>query len=288
MAKYEDYKRTINKHNVYCFNNIYELANLTKEHIGQTLNGGTESEETRKSYNNDFYECENIDDALNKMEKGWDFAIDKLNKGMNNVNYTTKNTFKHDVVGFTPCVPRYLNGIPTNMVRQVKEQAKEKVIILNRPINVHGGVTTDEIIRYATTFMSIVNKLESEGYKVGINILTMTFDLNFSKTIPVVSTKLCVKKPSERLNIAQISFACCNPDYQRRIQFKLRENVPECSKIACHYGGYGRSCEGYYTDPNKVRDAYMNIINKGEYYIPLKVEKWQLDDDIFKVIVKKN
>lgn len=284
MARYEDYKRTINKYNVYCFNNIYELVNLTKEYVGKSLNGGKQSEGRKDGYNDSFYECENIDEALNKMEKGWDFAIDKLNKGMNNINYTTKNTFKHDVVGFTPCVPRYLNGIPTNMVRQVKEQTKEKVIILNRPINVNGGVSVDEIIRYATTFMTIVNKLESEGYKVGINILTMTFD----GSNPVISTKLCVKKPSERLNIAKISFACCNPDYQRRIQFKLRENVPECDKIATVYGGYGRSCEYYYNSPDKIKNAYMNIINKGEYYIPLRVEKWQLDDDIFKVITKKN
>lgn len=209
-------------------------------------------------------------EAEDLLLHGWEYMAkelkSKIDVNLKATGYTQKSVY--DVVGFTPSVPRYLQGIPTNMINAKRIPKKEKIITINKSISYSWKASRDEIIQESVRVLNLVNSLELQGYRVKLNIVwkvSNTQDVwgfgTSSGKLYVV--KVNVKQPTQRLNMKQIAFPMVHPSMLRRICFKTIETDEWCNGKNFHIG---------YGIPNNTSEG----ITSGEYYIPAMEVKGEI------------
>lgn len=233
------------------FSSINELVKHNRE--GHYTFDFMHKKASEKMDTDGWYGTSSYAEAEDLLLHGWEYMAkelkSKIDVNMKATGHTQKSIY--DVVGFTPSVPRYLQGIPTNMVNTKRIPKKEKVITINKSISYSWRISREEIIQESVRVLNLANALESQGYRVKLNIVWKVS--NTSGKLYVV--KVNVKQPTQRLNIKQIAFPMVHPSMLRRICFKTIETDEWCNG-KCFHIGYGI--------PNNKSDG----ITSGEYYIP--------------------
>jgi hypothetical protein len=164
-------------------------------------------------------------DPLNKMKK----AILKIGE-MDNYQ---RPRIKNDFVGFVPHVPNTLMNLPQTMINKQKLPQKSKTIHLTYSPCVHSGISTDDIIESGILFVSLVNSLEKQNYRVKIDILMATAS---DKNAAIYTCN--VKEYDQTLNLLKLTFPLVHPSMLRRFSFKWLETVPNL-KDSYFLNGYG-------------------------------------------------
>ena len=211
------------------FDNIQEMVTYIKNTpaTNKFKLFGLESEKTT---NPEWYGTKNIKEAYELLRSGWVDKSKELEQKLNSRIQKEAAPVMHqrsvyDVVGGNCSVPRYLQGVPTSMIRQVRQPVKEKVVTVNFCCSFAARVKAEEITERAIDCLSYVKKLEDTGTRVNVNVVWATTKPNerFAWVVPV-------KKSSERLSIAKLAFTLCHPSMLRRIMFCCLErdtDVPE-------------------------------------------------------------
>lgn len=227
----------------------------------QTINSRTQNPEIKSKQSetgrfsfagtNDYNEAENLllhgcveeSEKLNEMLK-----LKTLKKK------SIKNTY--DVAGFQCSVPRYLQGIPTNMINQKVVTKKQKVITITKNITYSASVKKETIEEESVKVLQLVNNLEKQGYRVILNVTMIVKSKNGNI---ILCNKVRIKNANERLNLSKISFPMVHSSYLRRIMFKWIETFEYTT----------RSFDTNYGTPVKCED-FNNIIknnkNDNEYF----------------------
>ena len=116
----------------------------------QTINSRQQNPEitSKMSENGDysFTGTHNYNEAENLLLHGWTEESEKLNEMLKLKTLkekSVKNTY--DVAGFQCSVPRYLQGIPTNMINQKVVTKKQKVITITKNISYAAHVSKETI-----------------------------------------------------------------------------------------------------------------------------------------------
>jgi hypothetical protein len=160
---------------------------------------------------------------------------------------------KFDVVGGNCSVPRYLQGIPTAMINKKSVMQKQKVITIVKHIGYLGNVSADKIMENSIKALQIVKKLEAQGYRVNLDVMSPAISAN--------ETAVCrvrIKSANERLNVSKVAFPMVHPDMLRRMVFRFREVCPEL-KSRTWIGSMGSTIY----DRAKVK----SFLKEGEYYL---------------------
>ena len=180
-----------------------------------------------------WYCSRNLDDAIEICETGWFEKAKRLTTRIK--TYSTTSDFTKyqkrfiDQAGFQPIVPLYLAGMPNNMMNSKFDQKKQKIITITKSIGYRGDVSPMQIEEESLKTLSIVQMLESKGYRVNLNICNTWFDQSKNH----ITLKINIKKANEKLNISKIAFPLTHPSMLRRLIFRFREIIPEhCSRIA--------------------------------------------------------
>ena len=212
------------------------------QYIENTPDNGYLIGSSRKTGKSSWYGTDTFEEALELMKNGWTDKSkeleEKLNKKLNKEpTQVTRQKSVYDVVGGNCSVPRYLQGVPTSMIRQVRTPVKQKVVTVNYSFTFSSEVTGQQITDWAVDCLSYVKHLEDTGVRVNLNIVRVTHEYTdyLAQVIPV-------KKSTERLSIAKIAFCLCNPAMLRRIGFALLEkdeNLPKMKHGAGFRWGYG-------------------------------------------------
>nr|DAY87060.1 MAG TPA: hypothetical protein [Caudoviricetes sp.] len=201
-----------------------------------------------------FTETENFEEAKDLLLHGWEHGTREIKGRMEaketGVNMKQKTVY--DVVGYQCSVPRYLQGIPTNMINKKAVSQKNKVITINKMCSYSACVSSSTMKTESVKVLQLVNRLEKQGYRVNLNVIFGSRKRN------TVVTKVRIKTSSQRLNIKQTAFPLVHPSMLRRMIFAVWERSEECSYGGFEYG-YGRVCDNY---------AFSKTCNKGEYLIP--------------------
>lgn len=174
----------------------------------------------RFSGTNDYNEAENL------LLHGWTEESEKLNEMLKLKSLkekSVKNTY--DVAGFQCSVPRYLQGIPTNMINQKVVTKKQKIITITKNISYSTSVSKKNIEKESIKVLQLVNNLEKQGYRVILNVIMICEEYNV-----VICNKVRIKNASERLNLSKVSFPMVHPSYLRRIMFKWIETFEYTTK----------------------------------------------------------
>lgn len=217
-----------------------KITSKTSEDVGYTFTG-------THSYN----------EAENLLLHGWIEESEKLNEMLKLKvlkEKSVKNTY--DVAGFQCSVPRYLQGIPTNMINQKLVTKKQKVITITKNISYSTFVGKETIEEESVKVLQLVNNLEKQGYRV---ILNVTMICKSKKGGIILCNKVRIKNASERLNLSKVSFPMVHSSYLRRIMFRWIETFEYTTKSFDNNYGVPVKCEDF-------NNIIKNNKNDKEYF----------------------
>lgn len=200
-----------------------------------------------------------LDEARKLLREGWSEGADKIAKAIqvDKVPHAVmRSTPAYGMVGGQASVPRYIQGIPTNMVDRKNVQQKQKIIVINREISVVGGVTSGEMMIEGIKAMQIVQALEGKGFRVKLNLTSASTAGGNNN----VALRITVKKPEERLSLLKVAFPLAHTSMLRRIEFSWMER----SEIV-----YNRSYLKGYGQPNGER--LKALLPQGEVFLPARI-----------------
>ena len=229
------------------FENYITNSPLNEVFRWETLSSvkGTQSFTQTKSY----------EEATSLFKNGWDSMAQNITHQLNVKKCQTLDTHVQkvmfDVVGFQASVPRYLQGIPTNMVNKKLVPIKQKVITLNKDISYNAYTSTQDIIDASIQTLQLIKKLEAQGIRVNLNLI---FGAKADKNTEVVKIRL--KSANERLNISKLAFPLVHPSMLRRLLFRYIEVAPTVTKG--FRWGYGYPLDG----------SQLKAYCKDEYVLP--------------------
>lgn len=223
-----------------------------------------------------FTGTKSFEEAVDMFKHGWDSGVKKIQialKGLptsETTNFVQKTLY--DVSGFQCSVPRYLQGIPTNMINSKKTAVKQKVITLNKIVNYTAMYKSDEIIKWGAETIRVIEAIERKGYRVKLNIVISN---RCYSEVEIV--RIPVKKPNERLNLSKLAFPLAHTSMFRRLGFRYIEVSPTCSKS--WRSGYGISHDEY-----EVKHVLDTLNIKNEIVLP----KYLSDSDKIVEKITKN
>lgn len=251
MSETDKYSRVYSKANIEC--NLYH---------SHTLSNNTE--------NGTFY-FDTFDEALKALKYGWEDGRCQLESKVKELNLRTNETkkikYEYNVVGGNVCVPRYLQGIPTNMIKSNMVSKETKVINIYKTAPYTSLVSTEEILEDAAKTVIIVNKLEELGYKV--NLYVTKLNENHRREIKF-GVRVKIKDAKMKLNLKKISFCIINPDMQRRMFWRLIELDPDLLEPL---GGYGVGIDNRIMAFNNYSNVNLSKALKREYSKYFKMEE---------------
>lgn len=217
---------------------------------------------------NDYSFCgtSSMEEARELLFHGWEDGAkqlkDKLDAKVNANNIGYKNKTFYDVTGFQCSVPRYLQGIPTNMINNKRVVQKQKVVNITKDFGYSGATSKEVMMRESIKFLRAVEKLEQQGIRCNVFV---SFVSKTSKTNKYINIRIKVKESSQRMNLKQLAFPLAHPSMFRRITFALIERLEDCKNFGTGYG----LC----TEWETVKHLY-----KGEYYVPRNVREEEITD----------
>lgn len=228
-------------------------------------NGGYSSIEG--SY--EFTRTHGFSEACELLKSGWEEGTKRLKDKLETKekSVSTKQKTVYDIAGFQCSVPRYLQGIPTNMINKKTVSQKNKVVTINKNISYSAFVSADKITNECAKVLELINNLENNGYRVNLNIIVGTTVANEDNKYEDY-VKICVKQASQRLNLKQVAFPVMHPSMLRRIFFALMERYEEGYNFA---NGYGRPLDS-------IKDFPKEIFRTNEYYLPRFTEEEKIID----------
>ena len=142
-----------------------------------------------------------------------------------NVSKQTKQKTVYDVCGYQCSVPRYLQGIPTNMINHKVVTKKQKVITITKSVSYSFYVSKEKIEEESIKVLQLVNSLEKQGYRVILNVMIVS-----KKGDTIIANKVRIKNANERLNLSKVSFPMVHPSYLRRINIRWIERFEYTTK----------------------------------------------------------
>ena len=250
-------EQTINTPGYKTYMREFGSLNAFYNYITTTpLNGTFQWEELGSVKNGySFSQTYSFEEATELFKDGWHSMADQLVKKLsvvkNQVVDTEVKKVLYDVVGFQASVPRYLQGIPTNMINKRVVTVKQKVITLDKDISYNCLTNTKQIIEASTQVLLLIKKLEAQGIRVNLNLI-LGVKAGYTKEV----VKVRIKSANERLNISKLAFPLVHPSMLRRLFFRYIEVAPTVTKS--YKWGYGKPLDG----------QELKQYTKDEYLLP--------------------
>ena len=203
----------------------------------------------------EFTGTHSYEQAVEMFKNGWQSKAEELTKKLkviqNQVIDAQVQKVIFDVVGFQASVPRYLQGIPTNMVNKKLVPIKQKIVTINKDISYNCGITTDQIVEASIQTLQLVKRIEAQGIRVNLNLI---WGVKASGSNEIVKIRL--KSANERVNISKLAFPLVHPSMLRRLCFRYLEVAPTITHGYLY--GYGSPLDG----------SQLKTYCKDEYVLP--------------------
>lgn len=191
----------------------------------------------------DFYGTESYAQAEQMMVTGYIEVLDKLRKDIKekekiSAKYAADiaHPIPHtSIVGYCPCVPNAILGLPNSMVSVDRKPMKRKTLSILYCPRGHAGKSQEWFIDAGVALLSAIDLVEKSGIEVQLKICIKYSQDNtgYELTFPTVM----VKDYGERYSLQKISFCIAHPSIFRRIGFKWLETSPDIQKdYSCGYG----------------------------------------------------
>jgi hypothetical protein len=220
------------------FKSIHDLlSNMEKRPMrNQAFNGKDNLASQRIEENKPWSGTTDYNQAMEIMRTGYKDPLEKMKKAILKIGQNEKANrpkLKNDFVGFIPHVPHTIMGLPMTMINKEKQVNKANTIHLIYSVSTASKVSPNDMITGGINFISLVNSLEKQGYRVKIDIIS---SMATNKTLSSFSVN--VKEYGQKLNLLKLTFPLVHPSMLRRIAFKWLETNLEL-KDKDFTAGYG-------------------------------------------------
>lgn len=222
-----------------------------------------------------FAGTKDYEEAVQLFKNGWDSGVKRIQLALKGLPTKEAQNFinrtLYDVVGFQCSVPRYLQGIPTNMVNKKLTPVKQKIVVLNKIVNYTANYKNEDIIKWGAETVKVIEAIERKGFRVKLNVVIAN-----KCGSDVEIAKILVKNPSERLNLSKLAFPLAHTSMFRRLGFRYIEVSPTVDNKWVF--GYG-----YSLNEGEVKKYYKELGFENEIILPKYLSKV---DDIVKDITE--
>ena len=258
----------------YIVENFASIRDLIKSNETRQFNNIFSDPSKRASNKSDsgFSGTKSYEEAVELLKSGYAEPLDKIKRGVEanlRENTTKKTRVKNDIVGYAPCVPNAILGIPQSMINKENAAKKSKIITITHDSTAACYVTKEEFIKAGIVTLTIVNSLEANGYRVELKVV-----FNHSREgNEKIFASVTLKDWRQPLDLKKMCFPFCHPSMLRRIGFRYTETQPQIKNSGWSWG-YGRSevsARGYYTLLDELRQNHL--IKENEKYINLDLCK---------------
>lgn len=167
---------------------------------------------------------ESYQESIEILKNGYTYGANAITKVNLNSKYEKdikKSRQFNDIVGYSAHVPNAIAGIPQSMINKHEVKTKAKVIDLCYVISANSGVSTSKIEESGAKALSIVNALELKGYRVGLNIGTVSVSPGKESLCCFVN----VKSQRQHINVLKCAYLLVHPSFFRRQMFKWLETT---------------------------------------------------------------
>lgn len=213
------------------------------------------------SYNNgqDFTGTRSYAQAKKMVTDGYYGVIKTLKddvKAKSQVNTKWAEDLSHPIphtapVGFCPCVPNAIRGLPNSMISVDRKPMKRKTLSILFSMGANCGTRASWFTEAGSALLSAVDIIEKSGIQTQIKLNFFPSANGNELTFPTV----VIKNYGERYSLQKISFPLAHPSMFRRIGFKWLETTPDITEKG-FANGYGHSPsfdeieENIKTEPN--------------------------------------
>lgn len=236
------------------YDTIGELVRVLME---RPNNEGMKYANSSETSSEKFSGTKNLKQALDFLNNGWTEKLGEIKKGLATKSSvkTTQNTNRRRpttcIVGYAPCVPNAILGLPNSMIATENTPVKVKAVTIVYCPSVSAGWKAERLMKCGIEVLRIVNKLELDGVRVKLVVEGLCSDSGNGTTAQCLVT---VKDWRQPLDLAKIAFPIAHPSLLRRIMFKWLETVPDMND-KYFSSGYGT--------PIPVRESYEDL--KSQY-----------------------
>ena len=178
-------------------------------------------------------------EAESLLLHGWEDVSCELTKCLNATNTGLKTVSKnfYSPVGYQPCIPRYLKGLPDSMIQRKQIQQKQKVLNIIKSICYSSRVRTETIKEESLKVLKLIQSLEAKGYRCNLYIVDgIDKSSNVSNVSEQTLIYLKIKESKQRLNVKQVAFPLVHPSMLRRIFFGVTERLESTKNVGRGYG----------------------------------------------------
>lgn len=183
----------------------------------------------------DFYYFKTFKEAWNNCYFGWDKEFENFKDAIKHVETQTildiskKDTYA--VYGFRPNVPRCLNNNPRNMLTTKSDNKFKRTVVINCNTAYSWYESKQAIFNRGVCIINLIKQLE-----INNNVVLNLFEC-VEKDDEMIYTTINLKKENERINLKQVYFPLVNPDFLRRLIFRIIECTFDIEKS--WFDGYG-------------------------------------------------
>lgn len=252
-----------NKDKMVIFDSIMEVVQFNRNTERTEYYQKYHTSDSMSSNDYRFTKTSNYEEAEDMLLHGWDSMAEKLTNKLGKItckNNGYKNKTVYGVQGYQACVPRYLQGVPDNMVSNKRIVTKQKVINIVKDFGYSGSTSTDVIEKESIKVLKAINELELKGYRVNLSIVFVSEYRG--KYIGLV---VKIKDAGQKMNVKQLAFPLVHPSMFRRIMFGLIERLEETKDFGMGYG----ICTTY----EETKHLF-----EGQYFIPRIVSEQEITD----------
>jgi len=240
---------------------------IEKREVNAVYQGARLSSQNRNSSESSWYGSKSFEESNDLIRNGYKEPLDQLKKELVKLNKQNRADRKQPILSVTGTsvdVPRSLMGLPKSMYKRENSPIKKKTIHLMYGFSAVGTTKPRDLIKGGTMFLSLVNSLEKQGYRVKIDIMRCTT----SSTTNAIGYTCTLKEYNQGLNLLKLCYPLVHPSMLRRTSFRWCETLPNL-KDPLYRNTYGATLYiRLGQNSNKEREFLRtnNILKKDIYY----------------------
>ena len=195
--------------------------------------------------------------AHDLMERGYEEGVNLiLNAGMKPTGGTL-HRYETAVVGFAPCIPNAIMGLPDSMIRNREHKQQMREVTINYAFGLLGGSQAEDIAIASRRLLDAIASLEKDGIRVKLNLHWAS-----KRDEHVRCVSITLKEARQPINLRKISYPLVHPSFLRRHLFAWMETAPNI-RVAFTEGYGGRVSD-------ETQRAYMmqtQMMQPTDYFI---------------------
>lgn len=223
------------------FSSLNQLMLALKSRPENKIMAGKES--SQRTSDHKWFGTANYEEASRMLTDGYIEILGQFKynvKEKNRINSKFAESIPHPVphtamVGYSPCVPNAILGLPNSMISVDKKPIKRKTLSIIYAMGANCGAGAKYFSEAGAALLSAIDLIERSGIQTQLKLCFYPSEENGELACATV----VIKNYGERYSLQKISFPLAHPSMFRRIGFKWLETSPGITESGFRLG-YGR------------------------------------------------